>query len=317
MTRRSSPPRLVVRTSVATLATVAVLLSAVFVFVTLDVRERVRAEVTDKLEARLRVLSALEDRRGDELASQVAMLAENSTLKAALDIYQSEMATSKPSNKYELVSTVTRELEKIAARVKPDILAVTDASGRTVAGGGPPQSRVARPACLRATSRSSRFVLARRRRVSAGERRRRTAGHHPGQAPARHRARRGVHARAQRSVGGGNADRHIRHGPDDDPPAGRCGCAHSDALRSLSSSARSPGSGDGNTPFANCCRSATPASSCSTQSMRQPAPALMKAGQDDLAHGARRPSRWPVSPASGSRGRSPARSTRCPARSSR
>lgn len=100
MTRRYSPPRLVVRTSVATLATVAVLLSAVFVFVTLDVRERVRAEVTDKLEARLRVLSALEDRRGDELASQVAMLAENSTLKAALDIYQSEMATSKHANKY-------------------------------------------------------------------------------------------------------------------------------------------------------------------------------------------------------------------------
>ena len=136
MTRPSSPPRLVVRTSVATLATVAVLLSAVFVVVTLDVRERVRAEVTDKLEARLRVLSALEDRRGDELASQVAMLAENSTLKAALDIYQSEMATSKHTNKYELVSTVTRELEKIAARVRPDILAVTDASGRTVAAAG-------------------------------------------------------------------------------------------------------------------------------------------------------------------------------------
>jgi putative nucleotidyltransferase with HDIG domain len=136
VTRRSTPPRLVVRTSVVTLATVAVLLSVVFVFVTLDVRERVRAEVTDKLEARLRVLSALEDRRGDELASQVAMLAENSTLKAALDIYQSEMATSKHANKYELVSTVTRELEKIAARVKPDILAVTDASGRTVAAAG-------------------------------------------------------------------------------------------------------------------------------------------------------------------------------------
>jgi putative nucleotidyltransferase with HDIG domain len=136
VTRRPAPPRLVVRTSFATLATVAVLLSAVFTVVILDVRERVRAEVTDKLEARLRVLSALEDRRGDELASQVAMLAENSTLKAALDIYQSEMATSKHANKYELVSTVTRELEKIAARVKPDILAVTDASDRTVAAAG-------------------------------------------------------------------------------------------------------------------------------------------------------------------------------------
>ena len=157
MTRRSSPPRLVVRTSVATLATVAVLLSAVFVVVTLDVRERVRAEVTDKLEARLRVLSALEDRRGDELASQVAMLAENSTLKAALDIYQSEMATSKHANKYELVSTVTRELEKIAARVKPDILAVTDASGRTVAAAG--RLKAAWPDSMPSSDEgSSRFV---------------------------------------------------------------------------------------------------------------------------------------------------------------
>ena len=157
MTRASSPPRLVVRTSVATLATVAVLLSAVFVVVTLDVRERVRAEVTDKLEARLRVLSALEDRRGDELASQVAMLAENSTLKAALDIYQSEMATSKHTNKYELVSTVTRELEKIAARVRPDILAVTDASGRTVAAAG--RLKAAWPDSMPSSDEgSSRFV---------------------------------------------------------------------------------------------------------------------------------------------------------------
>ena len=145
------------RTSVATLATVAVLLSAVFVVVTLDVRERVRAEVTDKLEARLRVLSALEDRRGDELASQVAMLAENSTLKAALDIYQSEMATSKHTNKYELVSTVTRELEKIAARVRPDILAVTDASGRTVAAAG--RLKAAWPDSMPSSDEgSSRFV---------------------------------------------------------------------------------------------------------------------------------------------------------------
>jgi putative nucleotidyltransferase with HDIG domain len=157
VTRRSTPPRLVVRTSVATLATVAVLLTAVFVVVTLNVRERVRAEVTDKLEARLRVLSALEDRRGDELASQVAMLAENSTLKAALDIYQSEMATSKHANKYELVSTVTRELEKIAARLKPDILAVTDASGRTVAAAG--RLKAAWPDSMPSSDEgSSRFV---------------------------------------------------------------------------------------------------------------------------------------------------------------
>jgi putative nucleotidyltransferase with HDIG domain len=157
MTRLSAPPRLVVRTSVITLATVAVLLSAVFTVVIVDVRERVRAQVTDKLEARLRVLSALENRRGDELASQVAMLAENPTLKAALDIYQSEMATAKRSNQYELVATVTRELEKIAERVKPDILAVTDPSGRTVAAAG--RLKATWPDSMPASdSHGSRFV---------------------------------------------------------------------------------------------------------------------------------------------------------------
>jgi putative nucleotidyltransferase with HDIG domain len=137
VTRRSTPPRLVVRTSVAILATVAMLLSAVFTVVTLDVRERVRAEVTDKLEARVRVLSALEERRGDELASQVAMLAKSSTLKNALDIYHSESASSKAANGYELVSTIIGELDTLAPRFASDILALTDASGRTVAASGP------------------------------------------------------------------------------------------------------------------------------------------------------------------------------------
>jgi hypothetical protein len=133
---RSAPPRLVVRTSIAILATVAVLLSGLFVVVTLDVRDRVRAEVVAKLEAGHRMLSALEDQRDDDLTTQVAMLAENSTLKAALDIYQSESAMARPASSHDMVATVARELDKIAARIKPDILAVTDASGRTVAVSG-------------------------------------------------------------------------------------------------------------------------------------------------------------------------------------
>jgi putative nucleotidyltransferase with HDIG domain len=133
---RSVPPRLVVRTSVATLATVAVLLSAVFMVVTLDVRDRVRTSVADKLEAGQRMLSALERRREDDLSSQVAMLAENSTLKAALDIYQSELLSARDASRPEMVATVARELDKLSSRLRPDVLAVTDASGRTIAVAG-------------------------------------------------------------------------------------------------------------------------------------------------------------------------------------
>src|SRR5204863_389067 len=51
-------------------------------------------------------------------------------------IYQSESAMAKPASSREMVATVARELDKIAARIKPDVLAVTDASGRTVAVSG-------------------------------------------------------------------------------------------------------------------------------------------------------------------------------------
>jgi hypothetical protein len=82
---RTTPPRFVIRTLVVTLATVAFVLSAVLLVVALQVRDRVRAGVIDKLETGQRLLAALEDKRGEELSAQVAMLAENSTLKAALD----------------------------------------------------------------------------------------------------------------------------------------------------------------------------------------------------------------------------------------
>ncbi len=136
MRLRSSPPRFVVRTAIATLTMVVFVLSAVFIGVTLNIRERVRNHVADKLEAGQRMLSALEQRRARELSAQVATLAENPTLKAALDTYQAEIANANQAARRELLLTVDRELEKLAARIPSDVLAVTDSSGAvlTVAG---------------------------------------------------------------------------------------------------------------------------------------------------------------------------------------
>jgi hypothetical protein len=64
---------------------VAGVLTAVFVGVALDVRDRVRGAVRDKLDAGQRMLSALEQRRARALNVQVATLAEHPTLKAAVD----------------------------------------------------------------------------------------------------------------------------------------------------------------------------------------------------------------------------------------
>ena len=55
-----TPPRLVARTLVVTFVTVAVILLVVFIVLTLDVRDRVRAAETDKLQVSENVFTALE-----------------------------------------------------------------------------------------------------------------------------------------------------------------------------------------------------------------------------------------------------------------
>jgi len=131
--RQPGPPRFVVRTTVATLTMVAVVLTAVFATMAYNVRQRVRSVVSEKLEAGQRMLSALEQRRARELNIQVATFAENPTLKAALDTYQSEHHRA---FKDEMLATVARELDKLAQRINPDVLAVTDPSGRVLAAAG-------------------------------------------------------------------------------------------------------------------------------------------------------------------------------------
>ena len=131
MTHRT-PPRFVIRTLVATLATVAFVLSAVLLVVTLNVQKSVRAGVVDRLETGQRLLAALEERRGQELLAQVAMLAENSTLKAAVDTYHTELRTTNAAGRQDLLATIARELDKLAARIQPDVLEVRSASGEVL-----------------------------------------------------------------------------------------------------------------------------------------------------------------------------------------
>lgn len=121
------PPRLLVKTLAVTFITVALLLVVVFLGVTVSVRDRVRQTVTDNLESSQRMFAALETRRQRELRAQAASLAENPTLKAALDTYVAEAGTADESFRSQLLATVTRELDKLAARVEADAIVVVDA----------------------------------------------------------------------------------------------------------------------------------------------------------------------------------------------
>ncbi len=92
--------------------------------------------MSDKFDAGQRMLSSLEQRRARELSSQVATLAENPTLKAAVDTYHAELGGANTPFRREMLATIARELEKLAVRIEPDVLAVTDPSGTVLAVSG-------------------------------------------------------------------------------------------------------------------------------------------------------------------------------------
>ena len=133
------PPRLVARTLAVAFITVAVILTVVFLVLMVDARDRVRAAEIDKLGVAERVFTSFEARRQQEQLAIIATLAENPTLKAALDTYFTESRFSGLSAEQEtsLRETVAVETEKLAALTRADVLAVLDPDGRVFASAGP------------------------------------------------------------------------------------------------------------------------------------------------------------------------------------
>ncbi|HEX6163252.1 MAG TPA: HD domain-containing phosphohydrolase [Vicinamibacterales bacterium] len=129
-------PRLLTRALVTSFLTVALVLGAVFAVLSLRVRDQVRQSVADNLASAQQVFTKIEARRQQELRAQVAVLAENPTLKAALDTWLTERTTATEATSRELLATVQRETNKIAERVGADVLAVADLSRRVVTAGG-------------------------------------------------------------------------------------------------------------------------------------------------------------------------------------
>jgi putative nucleotidyltransferase with HDIG domain len=136
MTAARRPPRLVVKTLAVTFVTVFILLAVVFIVVTVSVRGQVRQSVTASLESSQRMFAALETRRQHELVAQAGALADNPTLKAALDTYQSEARTGSDDVKAQLLATIDSELRKVAARIEADAIVLVDMRQHTIAAAG-------------------------------------------------------------------------------------------------------------------------------------------------------------------------------------
>ena len=131
------PPKLLVKTIGVTFLTVALLLVVVFVVVTLQRARSGARAVTGNLESSQRMFAALETRRQREMQVQAATLAENPTLKAALDTYQAEARVSTDASwRTQLLETIDRELEKVATRAESDALVLVDAHQTTIAAAG-------------------------------------------------------------------------------------------------------------------------------------------------------------------------------------
>ena len=133
-----SPPRLALRTLAVTFVTVAVILSVVFIVLMVDARERVRTAEIEQLRVSEAVFRGLENRHQQAQLGFLATLAENSTVKAALDTIETESAfgTLAPDQAETLRLTVTTEAQKLAAGTGADVLAVLDSKGRIFASAG-------------------------------------------------------------------------------------------------------------------------------------------------------------------------------------
>jgi putative nucleotidyltransferase with HDIG domain len=130
------PPRLLVKTLAVIFVTVALLLVAVFVVVTVNVRDQVRQSVANSLESSQRTYAAVESRRQRELQTQAATLAENPTLKAAIDTYAAEAPTATESRRSFWLTTINNELDKVAARIEADAMILADTHQITLAAVG-------------------------------------------------------------------------------------------------------------------------------------------------------------------------------------
>jgi putative nucleotidyltransferase with HDIG domain len=134
---RQIPPKFVSRALTASFLTVALVLGAVFIVISLEVRGRVRKSVAENLASAQQLFTRVEARRQQEVQTTVATMAENPTLKAALDTWLTERGTAALTTEDELLATVQRETDKLATRISADVLAITDLSGRVVVSSGP------------------------------------------------------------------------------------------------------------------------------------------------------------------------------------
>jgi putative nucleotidyltransferase with HDIG domain len=128
------PPRLVVRVLTFAFSVIACVLAAVFVLLSWQARAGVTRAVAETMETSQQYVAAIERQRSRELLLQVQALAENPTLKAAVDTYHAER-----DGEYrdQLIATIEIELGKLQRLLDVPALSIAGIDGTILASAGP------------------------------------------------------------------------------------------------------------------------------------------------------------------------------------
>ena len=140
-------PRLAVWITGVSFTVIASVLGLTFLVLSWQTQARLRRAVADDLEGSQQRFADIEARRTRERRLQAVALAENPTLKAAVDTYVSEREQGTPSA--DLLPTIRHEAVKLADLMGVPALALVDGTGAILASAGrrsndwPPGARVA------------------------------------------------------------------------------------------------------------------------------------------------------------------------------
>jgi hypothetical protein len=128
-------PRLLVKVLCFAFGVIACVIAAVFVLFSWQTDARLRRSVVGNMEASQLRFTGIDARLRREHALQAMALAENPTLKAAVDTYYSERGNAQELG--QLQSTIETELTKLQQIMAVPALSVTDVRGIVLASAGP------------------------------------------------------------------------------------------------------------------------------------------------------------------------------------
>ena len=131
----SRSPRLLVKVLCFAFAVIGCVIVAVFVLFSWQTNARLTRAVVENMESSQLRFAGIDARLRREHTLQAMALAENPTLKAAVDTYYSERANEHELG--QLRSTIETELAKLQAIMAVPALSVTDVRGVVLASAGP------------------------------------------------------------------------------------------------------------------------------------------------------------------------------------